>query len=88
MENETIKQNNLVTYLALTISCSCLKLFQYKKLCMSSHLQESWKTDQFQCNILVATTFMLSWIHEFMNSWIHEFMTHQGACKSGDAKFR
>ena len=40
------------------------------KLCISSHLQESWKTDQFHYQVLVATTFMLSWIHEFMNSWL------------------
>ena len=51
--------------------------------------QESWKTDQFHCQVLVATIFMLSWIHElsryikirwyimkakFMNSWNHESM--------------
>ena len=84
MENETIKQNNLVTYLALTISCSCLKLFQYDKKIMyvftPSGILKDW-------SISLPATCGYNF-HAFMNSWIHEFMTHQGACKSGDAKFR
>ena len=69
MKDETIIQINFVTYLVLTISCPCLKLFQYKKFCMSSHLQESWKTEW----TLPGTCGYKS-IHTFMNSWKHDFM--------------
>ena len=79
MKDETIIQINFVTYLVLTISCSCLKLFQYDNEIMyvftPSEILKDWSI-----SLLVAATFMLS--------WIHEFLTHQGACKSGDAKFR
>ena len=68
MEVETIKQKNLITYLALTMSCFWLKLFQHNKLCISSTLQESWKTE----SILLPGT-CGKWV-QFMNSWIHESM--------------
>ena len=66
---ETIKQINLITYLALTISCSCLKLFQYDKEIMyvftPSGILKDWSSS-------LPGTCEYSCFHEFMNSWIHE----------------
>ena len=74
MEVETIKQINLIAYLALAISCSCFKLFQFKKLSISSTLQEYWETESIPLPCGNEYKSIEAWIHEFMKSWKHAFM--------------
>ena len=82
MEIETIKQINLITYHALTISCSCLKLLQYHNeiiyIFTPSGILKDW-------SILLPDTCG----YKGRKAWKHAFMplyfNYQGAWKSGDA---
>ena len=85
MEIETIKQINLITYLALTISCSCLKSFQCDCEIMyiftPSRILKDWSIS------LPGTCGYKS-----MKAWKHAFMplycNYQGTWKSGEYIWR
>ena len=59
----------MIAYLTLAISCSCFKLFQFKKLSISSTLQEYWETESIPlpCGIEYKSI-------EFMKACFHAFV--------------